>query len=1272
MSVGKRAICIIMTFIIVTTSALIGLEAVMVNAQAASKDAINIVYKEDYEAQSVGSVNLNGYLGAFGANDWRIISAGGTQAWQMTCLGTNPMHLGKNIDTSVTENAILSLRVCLPDYGAVEKGIWAVGSGGSIELCHFYGDSLMMYDGTIVSGFMKDKFYDLQVVIDFETKTTDLYFNGKRRVNDFPMQLDTFSDITMIRIHLQRPKGQGSIITDDMYLYTGSTVYDSMTLQNMQSDVTSAIETAGDRNKVTMADVENVMGNALALYMNKPNARVKNINKYISENRNVTPIWQGENALVPVRFFVESLGGKVSFDSARSCVNIKYGEKNADMVAGENSMTIDGEKMALAVPLQIINGVSYAPVYELCDALELYLFLESDLLICSEENMNLSWEQNLALLRKIAESFIYDDVTGEQIVSMVKEKWPDNGHPRMIMTKERFAQMRAEYEKYISGQECDEIYSILFKNVTNHCESYMNIPLVSYTLDPTGTTLKTAHTVENRVLALALMYRASGDERYAKRCKQEVMSVCGFPDWAQNGQLTVGAVTHALALAYDWLYDYFDELDRQVIVKAIVEKGLKPAQNDFDGVTILSRDASNPLARARIYYNDPIDNFRFVFGASVGMGALAICDAIEGEELLWAQRTLEQSLVDMRPAISLFAPDGGYEEGPSYWEYSCRYYLHYLFSMQTALDTDFGYSDAPGLKQTNDYKVAINSPNSFLAYHDTLSGTSGFESSVLGWADIFKNSDAAQPRIDAIRNGAGDYYDLILYKPYLSQTSGENSELDKFLSGTGLWSARSGYGKDAVWVSHHADSTPSDGGHKHFDGGSFALSAMGEDFFIDLGKDEYSLLGYGKLTYRTRAEGHNTVLINPGKGQYGQYDMQFAAQSKIYKKESKPRGAYSLSDITDLYREDLEKGKRGVKLDNYRRTVTIQDELVMKEPSEFYWFAHTDAQITLSEDEKTAFITKNGKTLIAEITHGNGATFSVMDAKPLPTTPEVKGQNPNTGIRKLTIHMKNVKELDLMVVFNCYNDDFESLEYGKEFIPMDEWTLPEGPYDLEYVALKSITVNGEAIENFAPSTYNYSLKLDEEAPYPVIAATSDGDVRIGDPVENADGTFTIKIVALPIGNKQQKTYTLIFKRIGKVKLDGGVEVRPVIATASAEPSGEDYTAMHTIDNDLDTRWACDGVCWIKYDLGEVKELYAVALSFMDSKKRTAQFSIEISEDGMKYVKVFEGDTIPTDDYEFHMLNGKKARYVRVNCMGYNNNKNNWNSLMEFKAFVTEK
>jgi len=97
---------------------------------------------------------------------------------------------------------------------------------------------------------------------------------------------------------------------------------------------------------------------------------------------------------------------------------------------------------------------------------------------------------------------------------------------------------------------------------------------------------------------------------------------------------------------------------------------------------------------------------------------------------------------------------------------------------------------------------------------------------------------------------------------------------------------------------------------------------------------------------------------------------------------------------------------RTVQLAEGRSKVIVTDEVDVETPAELYWFAHTEAQIEIAKDGRSAILTQNGQKLHAEILEdeGCGLKWTVMDPKPLPDTPIIEGQAQNEGVQKLTIH----------------------------------------------------------------------------------------------------------------------------------------------------------------------------------------------------------------------------------------------------------------------------
>ena len=184
---------------------------------------------------------------------------------------------------------------------------------------------------------------------------------------------------------------------------------------------------------------------------------------------------------------------------------------------------------------------------------------------------------------------------------------------------------------------------------------------------------------------------------------------------------------------------------------------------------------------------------------------------------------------------------------------------------------------------------------------------------------------------------------------------------------------------------------------------------------MDLGADDYNLPGYfGRQRwnyYRLRAEGHNTLVLNPGATP----DQDPAAVARITRFESKPDRAFAIADLTRACKGQADRAERGLALLN-RRQVLVQDEIQTHAPAEVWWFLHTPAEVTLTREGRVATLSLAGKELEAQILSPEPGRFTVMDAGPLSSSPAPKGQNQNKGVRKLAIQMKGVTDLRLAVL----------------------------------------------------------------------------------------------------------------------------------------------------------------------------------------------------------------------------------------------------------------
>ena len=95
---------------------------------------------------------------------------------------------------------------------------------------------------------------------------------------------------------------------------------------------------------------------------------------------------------------------------------------------------------------------------------------------------------------------------------------------------------------------------------------------------------------------------------------QQVAST-NFPDWHPAHFLDTAEMTHACAIGYDWLYDYWTPPRRDTIRVAILTKGLKPS------LTLYTNNSSWVASSA--------NNWNLVCNGGMILGALAL--GLDGE-----------------------------------------------------------------------------------------------------------------------------------------------------------------------------------------------------------------------------------------------------------------------------------------------------------------------------------------------------------------------------------------------------------------------------------------------------------------------------------------------------------------------------------------------------------------------------------------------------------------------------------------------------------------
>jgi hypothetical protein len=535
-----------------------------------------------------------------------------------------------------------------------------------------------------------------------------------------------------------------------------------------------------------------------------------------------------------------------------------------------------------------------------------------------------------------------------------------HGHARLIATEADFSRLQTLVR---SDPFAADLYAALKRQADRMLDQP---PVVHRLIGPR--LLDQSRLCLERIYTLALVYRISRETRYLTRVLTEFRAAAAFPDWNPSHFLDVAEMTHAFAIGYDWLFQSLDPEDRSLIRRAIQEKGL---------------DEAIKVYKRHNWWTVAAHNWNQVCNGGIALGALAIAD----EDADRAEYILRQSVASIPLAIASYAPDGGWAEGPGYWQYATSYTVYDLAGLRTALGTDFGLSSLTGFAHAGDFRVYFQGPAGTFNYADAHS-PAGTAPEMLWLAKRFSQPVFSWDELRQLHGGGRPHpLDLVWYQPGEESPAAARWPLSKVFEGVNVAFLRSDWDSpDAFWVGVKGGNNQAN--HSHLDLGSFVLDARGVRWALDLGSDDYNLPGYfgpQRFTYyRLRTESHNTVLID-GQNQ----DLKARAATTL------SNGTVTI-DLAGAYPGRVTKLTRTVDLKSGQ--VIIRDDLEAPRPVEALWGMVTDAQVAI--EGSRARLQKGTAALQVEIRSPRGAVLDTIS-----TEPSSRSENRNAGTRKLVVRL---------------------------------------------------------------------------------------------------------------------------------------------------------------------------------------------------------------------------------------------------------------------------
>jgi hypothetical protein len=538
-------------------------------------------------------------------------------------------------------------------------------------------------------------------------------------------------------------------------------------------------------------------------------------------------------------------------------------------------------------------------------------------------------------------------------------------HPRLLM----IAGEEEEIKKKIAS---DPFLEKAHRAIMERSDEFLSESTLTY--EKTGKRLlAVARSAFRQIYFLSYSFRMTGDKRYAHQALRVIHQVCAFPDWNPSHYLDVAEMTSGVAIGYDWLYDQIDERSRQLIRKAIIEKGIGH----------LSPDAI--VDPNDLHWLTKTNNWNAVCNGGMILGSLAVFE----DEPSIAGAVLARSIASLKEyGMRAYAPDGNYPEGYMYWHYGTGFAVLAVDALEKAMGSSFGLASSPGFMETGRYVMHVSNPGAgYFAYSDCvpsreeeLSLPSFWFASRTGDTDLLWN----EWRKFELAGGKGGDMPLSRYLPALVSWAAAGDILragkpeERLYAGHGetpVAIMRSKWGgADAIFAGLKGGSASN--GHAHMDAGTFVLTIGSDEWVTDPGSQDYYSLEKHGIDLHSRAQdserwkvyrcgpfSHNLVMFADSL-------QRVDGHARIVRSGESPGFVFAMVDLTSVNRGLTANHLRGVAIRG-DSCVVVRDEIENKQNyTPIRWAMLTSAEVRIT-GERSATLSMNGRVLHMEVRGGN-------------------------------------------------------------------------------------------------------------------------------------------------------------------------------------------------------------------------------------------------------------------------------------------------------------
>ena len=1341
----KKHIALIIAVVLMLNLCPISLAGVfdsVIDVSAAKKDKPVLIYMaEDYETQVIGD-NANGIWNygtwAAGLTKGAVYpkpdhpeniafeyssSSGSTVCENLIPLYYAPIYTDFVFDFTFHVGSAGQIGVAISrDADKPNKYLEAGTKTGEILTL---SSSVVLNNVTVKTGLSTNEWHRFQMKVNMKTKRADVYVDGELASKDVSFPIT--QNLAAIRFIAPTARGQETTkyYIDDINLYLSDRI---LTDEELSSDI-AEYTASGLRPHARY-----LAGFASHYYqfvfdmfydefvMTTGGKRIWKDNKFYSLPINL--ISEGEKILVPLRAFSEMMGATVDYIDGVIIVSING--KTMKLIVDSETYYIDGRASKLYTPVRTVKDYAVIDLDVICnffgigykrfenlttsakysyDIISFSGDLDCDYDVCgipgqaSEEGGTRT--MYVECLIRMTEMLCIDLPSQDDVKRIMSERFEEGQHPRFLIND--FQKIKDDLNRG------DEEFNKTVQNFIDQATANLN----NNTFNEKVVNVEELY---RKMLMMSFAWNMTGEQKYLDFITRKIDELYVFlkeawPAWKVGNQaLNHGNAAIGYGITYDWMYNTLKEKDPERLEKL---REIVSTMGFFQHDEVFRSGIQNYQTSAEYEYGN-----QSVFKNT---GSIACAVALYDEYPEVASALISANLRAIVNPFRDFAPSGGWAEGMSYWSYTVDTMPLTIDAIEAVFGTHFGLYDLPGVAHTTDYPIS------------TL-GSSGVPYSV-------GDSDASSPWASLYTKEAkynNDIGKAMLYRQHRPNVTITDILNWVFLTPEQIANATSAGISNDIHMEKLEDCILKTGtnfsdtsifmhgggvsdAHGHEDNGTFMFDMLGYRWANDIGIEHYRLIEFGNFEgrtaadpnrpytgylfhdyYRDNAEGHNTVFADLGGPYTGRYHMARDGRSKFVKKEFSNSLSYALLDMTST-NPIFTSAIRGMKLDKIQNEIVIHDRFQAREKTDFHWAMHTEADIEVAEDGRSAILsTDNGsKRIWMGIISDDD--YIIKDMAPFPYEGPLKATDiapgeimrpsgyENTmirppaespvdkpftqwgfatavkkGFRRLTIETtEDTDDFNLMVAFKPLLPGQTEPSIMPVVTPMEKWSTKNA---VKAANAQEILIDGEPLKGLAEGVYNYTCEVfTNEVPVPKVEVKAHEKYSVE--VIPATELPGITAITLKEGDKVAAIYYITFKPLNDLRLFRSDKQLPLVSYEVAAGYDTATDPANLFDNDTTTRFATDVQGgYVIIDLGSEKEVEKVMMSFNNGNVRKENVKIEYSSDKTNWKLGFEGQSSGTtmDLQPFAFASPTNMRYIKVSF--YGNTKSLWASATEIWAY----